>query len=63
MKGYRTLIFNLLAAIVAVLQATGAVDIGLTGNAAVIYGIAVPVANMILRSITNTSMGQAGAGK
>ena len=60
MKGYRTLIFNLLAAIIPVLQATGAADLGLTGNVAMIYGIAIPIINIILRSITNTPLGQSG---
>ena len=60
MKGWRTLAFNLLAASLPVLQATGAADIGLTGNAAVIYMTAIPIANMILRGLTTTPIGQAG---
>lgn len=58
MKGYRTLILNLLLAIAPVIQATGAADIGLTGQAAEYYTLAVTVLNMVMRMMTTTPVGQ-----
>ena len=58
-KGYRTLILNLLAAVLPVLQATGAADIGLTGTAAGIYAAGIAVANIVLRTFTTTPVGKA----
>mgnify|MGYP001562713179 CR=1 FL=1 len=57
MKGYRTLGLNLLLAIAPVLQATGAADLGLTGNTAVIYGAIISVLNIGLRFITTGPVG------
>ena len=58
MKGYRTLIINLLLAIAPVLEATQAVDIGLTGNAAAIYAGIVSIINIGLRVITTSPIGK-----
>jgi hypothetical protein len=53
MKGFRTLGFNLLAAILPVLQAADLTQIlGVQGMS--IYGIAITAANVALRSITTT---------
>ncbi len=60
LKGWRTLLINIIAAILPVLQATGAVDLGLTGNEAVIYGAVVAAANFILRFFTTTPVGVVG---
>lgn len=60
MKGWRTLVVNLLLAVAPVLQATGAADLGLTGTAATIYGIGITAINLFLRFITTTPVGQAG---
>jgi hypothetical protein len=57
MKGFRTLLVNLALAAVPVLQATGAVDLGLTGTAATVYGIAVSAINFGLRFITTGPVG------
>ena len=54
MKGYKTFIFNILAAILPVLQATGAADLGLTGTAASLYALGVVALNLILRAFTTT---------
>lgn len=56
LKGYRTVIVNLLAAIVPVLQLSGA-DLGLTGHGLAIYMMVVNVANLALRAVTNTPVG------
>ena len=53
MKGYRTLIFNLLAAILPIMEASGA-DLGLTGNAQQAYALFIVVGNVILRTYTTT---------
>ena len=58
MKGWRTLLFNCLAAILPVLQATGAADLGLTGNAALLYALGVTLLNFVLRFFTTTPVGQ-----
>ena len=57
MKGWRTLLLNVVAAVLPVLQATGTADLGLTGNAALIYGAAISAANFILRFFTSTPVG------
>ena len=58
MKGFRTLGINILLAVLPVLQATGAADLGLTGHNAELYALAVTVINMGLRFITTTPVGQ-----
>ncbi len=58
MKGYRTLAINILLAILPVIQATGAADLGLTGQAASIYALVVTVLNMYMRTITTTPVGK-----
>ncbi len=57
MKGWRTLLVNIGLAILPVVQATGAADIGLTGMAATIYGVVVAAANIGLRIITTGPIG------
>lgn len=52
-KGYRTILFNLLAAILPVMQASGA-DLGLTGNALELYTATIAFGNIILRIFTTT---------
>lgn len=59
MKGYRTLILNLVLAIAPVIQATGAADLGLNGQAEEYYTLAVTVLNLIMRVLTTTPVGQA----
>lgn len=57
MKGWRTLLVNMALAIAPVLQATGAADIGLSGNGAAIYAALVTAINIGLRFITTTPVG------
>jgi hypothetical protein len=58
MKGYRTLLINLGLAVAPVLEATNAVDIGLTGTGASIYALIVTLINIGLRVITTTPIGK-----
>lgn len=58
MKGYRTLLVNLGLAIAPVLEATNAIDLGLTGTGAAIYGAVVAIINIGLRVITTTPVGK-----
>jgi hypothetical protein len=58
LKGYKTLIVNLLLAIAPVLEATNAVDIGLTGIGASLYSVAVVIVNIGLRVLTTTPIGK-----
>lgn len=58
MKGYRTLLINLGLAIAPVLEATHAVDLGLDGTAAQVYGLVVAVINIGLRAVTTTPIGK-----
>lgn len=58
LTGYKTLLVNLALAIAPVLQATNAVDLGLTGNAAAIYAAIIAGINFGLRFITATPVGQ-----
>lgn len=53
MKGYKTVIFNVLAAIVPVLEVSGT-DLGLDGTGLAIYGLGVTIANLVLRFLTTT---------
>ncbi len=57
MKGWKTVLFNILAAIAPVLEASGA-DLGLTGNAAAGYALGVSIINLVLRFYTTTPVGQ-----
>jgi hypothetical protein len=59
MKGFRVLGLNILLAIVPVLQATGAADIGLTGTYASIYAALVTAINFGMRFLTTTPVGKA----
>lgn len=56
LKGYRTVIVNLLAAIVPVLQVSG-VELGLTGNSMAVYMVVVNVLNIAIRAVTTTAIG------
>ena len=60
MKGYKTLLFNLLLAVGPVLQATGAADLGLVGTWATGYALLITLVNFILRFYTTTPAGQSG---
>ncbi len=53
MKGFRTLGFNILAAILPVLQVADLTDI-LGAHGMSVYGIVVAVANIALRTATTT---------
>ena len=57
MKGWRTILFNLLAAIMPVMEASGA-DLGLTGDKLVLYTTLVTLGNVILRMLTTTAVGK-----
>lgn len=57
MKGWRTILFNVAAAILPVLQVSGT-ELGLSGNHLAIYAVGVNVANIVLRSITTTAIGK-----
>jgi len=56
-KGYKTFIFNILAAILPVLEASGA-DLGLSGQALALYGLGVTIGNIVLRFLTSTPIGK-----
>ena len=51
--GWKTVGFNVLAAILPVLEVSG-VELGLEGNALALYGLGVTVGNVILRFFTKT---------
>ena len=53
MKGWKTVLFNVLAAIVPVLEVSGT-DLGLDGTGLAVYGLGVTVANLVLRFLTST---------
>ena len=57
MKGWRTLAFNLTAAILPVLQATDLTAV-LSPQGLATYGAVVAVANIGLRVLTTTPMGK-----
>ena len=52
-RGWKTVLFNVLAAIIPVLEVSGT-DLGLDGNALAVYGLGVTIANLVLRFITST---------
>lgn len=52
-KGWKTVLFNILAAIVPVLEVSGA-DLGLDGTGLAFYGLGVTIANLVLRFVTTT---------
>ncbi len=56
MKGWRTVFFNLAAAIVPVLQVAGT-DLGLHGQGLAVYALGVNAAKPLLRSGTTTPLG------
>lgn len=57
MKGYKTVLFNLAAAVLPVLEVAGK-DLGLEGNALAIYALAVTIGNVVLRFFTSTPIGK-----
>ena len=57
MKGFRTLGLNLFAAMLPILQATNAIDLGLDGTGALIFGSVLAILNVILRFFTTTKVG------
>ena len=57
MKGFRTIIFNLLAAIIPVLEMFG-MELGLEGNYKTAYYFVIIAGNIILRFKTNTTIGK-----
>lgn len=56
MKGWRTILFNMAAAIVPVLQVSGT-DMGLHGQGLALYALGVNAVNIFLRSVTTTPVG------
>ena len=58
LKGYKTVIFNIVAAIMPVLEASGA-DLGLTGQGLALYGLGITIGNIVLRYLTTTPIGKA----
>lgn len=58
MKGWKTIVFNVLAAILPVLETADLTDVlGPQGMA--IYAGAITIANIVLRAFTNTPIGKA----
>ncbi len=57
MKGLRTLVFNILAAILPVLEVAGATDFGLEGEQLALYALGITIANIVLRFLTTTPVG------
>ncbi len=53
MKGFRTIGFNIAAAVLPALQAVDLTDV-LDAHGMAIYGAIIAVANILLRSITKT---------
>lgn len=47
----------MLLAVAPVLQTTGAVDLGLTGQSAVVYGLLITILNAGMRLVTTTPVG------
>ena len=57
MKGYRTVLFNAVAAIIPVLEVSGH-QLGLEGSGLAWYTVAITVINLGLRAITHTPIGK-----
>ena len=57
MKGYKTVLFNIGAAIMPILEVSG-VELGLEGNSLALYGLGVTVVNVVLRFFTTTAIGK-----
>lgn len=57
MKGWKTVIFNVLAAILPVLEASGG-DLGLQGQSLAYYTLGVTIGNLVLRFFTSTPIGK-----
>lgn len=53
LKGWKTVLFNVLAAIIPVLEVSGQ-DLGLDGNGLAFYGLGITVANLVLRFVTTS---------
>lgn len=60
LKGYRTIAFNVIALLPPILDALSMVDVhGLLGDKGyAVYSVIVLIANIYLRSITTTPVGQ-----
>lgn len=59
-KGYKTIIFNVLAAVLPIMEATDLTAV-LSENGLVWYGLVIAVGNVILRTVTTTPVGKAHA--
>jgi hypothetical protein len=57
MKGYKTVLFNIGAAILPVLEVSGA-DLGLTDDKLAFYALGVTILNVVLRFFTSTPVGK-----
>jgi len=57
MKGYRTIIFNILAAILPILESAEFTNL-LTQEQMELYALAILIGNGLLRFVTNTSIGK-----
>lgn len=57
MKGYRTVLFNIGAAILPILQAADFTDV-LGTQGMTLYGLAITIANVALRFFTTTAIGK-----
>lgn len=57
MKGWKTVLFNIAAAILPVLEAAGT-DLGLDGNNLALYTLGVTIGNLVLRFFTSTPVGK-----
>lgn len=57
MKGFKTVIFNVLAAVLPVLEVAGA-DLGLEGEKLALYALAITIGNVVLRFFTTTPIGK-----
>lgn len=58
MKGFKTVIFNSLVSIMPILEVSGITGV-LDGDALKWYVIAMAAANIVLRFMTSTAVGQA----
>lgn len=57
MKGFRTVLFNVAAAVMPVIEVAGA-DLGLTGDKLAMYSLGVAMVNLVLRFFTTTPVGK-----
>lgn len=57
MKGWKTILFNIAAAILPVMEASGT-DMGLNGQGLAFYALGINAVNIALRALTTTALGQ-----